>query len=163
MHPNSILLMKDFLSFFDENKPLKLLDIGSLQVGSDPTYRQLIPESWEYTGLDITPGQNVDIISDHAYSYPFSRNTFDILISGQCLEHVEIPLLWMGELHRILKPFGSVCIIAPSAGKIHHRPDYWRIQPDGMYSLLSQCGFKNIKIVRCSNKRWRDVIGTATK
>ena len=150
----------------DYFKALRILDVGSYQ--ADPkheTYRSLCEEKklWSYFGLDLHKGANVDIVSCHPYRWPMGSLTFDVVISGQTLEHVAHPHTWMDEIYRILKYPGKVCIIVPSSGKVHHRPDYWRILPDGMAQLLSDACFTSVEVI-CSNKSpWIDVIGKGEK
>jgi len=155
--------MKNFISSLIRLSPLRVLDVGSRRANRGPTYRSIIPSNWEYTGLDIVDGVNVDLVAGEPYRWGIPDNEFDAVISGQTLEHVEFPLSWITEIHRVVKPNGRVCIIAPSAGYIHCRPDYRRILPDGMNSLLVAAGFRDINIKLCDIKPWRDCVGTATK
>jgi len=158
--------MDDFFKTLNVNQSLTILDVGSLRVGwNDKTYRDLLLScNWKYTGLDLSTGNNVDIVSSDLYHYPLDDNSFDIVISGQTLEHVAWPWEWIKELYRVLKPGGIVYIIAPSEGPIHYRPDCWRIKPDGMEALLKYAGFKDIETdVDLTNSKWRDCWGKAIK
>lgn len=163
MHISSYEIMKKFLSKFDRNSKLKILDVGSLAYESKLTYRSLMSENWEYTGIDITKGPNVDVVSEDPYRYPFNDSSFDIIISGQCMEHVPQMWSWMGEMYRLLKVEGSICIIAPSAGKQHTNLDLWRIMPQGMEFLMSWAGFKIKNVYLAENKKWNDCVGIAEK
>ncbi|GAG25426.1 unnamed protein product, partial [marine sediment metagenome] len=119
--------------------------------------------AWDYTGIDIQEGRNVDIVAVNPYLFPIDHNYYDVVISGQVLEHVRKPWIWIEELYRVLKIGGQICVIAPSQGEQHNTPDYWRLFPSGMKVLLESAGFKNITVKRNDNDPWKDTIGIATK
>ena len=163
MHNSSYKTMKDFLSNFDKNKNLKILDVGSLSINTTLCYRSLMSENWEYTGIDIVEGPNVDIVTKDPYKYLLNNEIFDIVISGQCMEHVLLIQDWMKELYRVLKPGGSICIIAPSTGKQHTNIDCWRIMPHGMNLLMEWVGFKVRDVHLVGNPKWNDCVGIGEK
>lgn len=141
MHPNSINLMKEFLEkYLNHYDKLKILDVGSRD--DLRAYRNLCDNSeWEYLGVDLRGGYGVDMILERPYDYPFTDGEFDVVISGQTLEHVEDTHRWIIELNRILKVGGYICIIAPWQAHLHPEPkDCWRILPDGMKFLLGEIG-----------------------
>ena len=163
MHDSSYKIMGKFLEILDQNEKLKVLDVGSLQYESHKTYRELCSKNWEYVGLDLEPGSNVDVVPNDPYKYPFPDNEFDVIISGQCFEHVDRPWDLVKELYRILKYSGHVFIIAPSKGPIHTKHDCWRILPDGMISLLEWGGFDGIVTLWNKDSKWGDCVGYARK
>lgn len=146
MHNTSLRLMQRFVAdYLNPRQNLKILDVGSQSVNGD--YRSIFINPlgwWEYVGLDVSIGQNVDIVANDQYKWPLNNASFDVIISGQCLEHVEAPWLWIKEVERVCKPGGVICIIAPAKCTIHRYPvDCWRILPDGITYLLEQwCSFK---------------------
>ena len=163
MHRESYNLMKGFLNKQDKTKELNVLEVGSCRI-TGQNYRELTENgNWRYTGLDLVPGDNVTLVVDDPYNYPFGDNSFDLVISGQTLEHVKYIWFWIKELYRITKPGGKICLIAPSRGKRHNRPDYWRIQPDGMRALLEYGGFKDIEADIYLESIWQDCMGIAKK
>lgn len=117
-----------------------LLDVGSLDVNG--SYRPMVDRhNWQYTGIDITPGKNVDIVSDEPYRFPLDNGAYDIVISGSVMEHVEAIWLWVPELVRLLRPGGLLAIITHTNYPYHQFPvDCWRIMPDGMRYLFDQTG-----------------------
>lgn len=127
--------------FFDTlpKKPLRMLDIGSrIVIGQESlgSYKNLIFAVWEYVGVDTEDGPNVDLVLSNGYVFPFEDESFDIIISGQTIEHVEYPWLWFKEMTRVLKTGGQCCIIAPAKIKEHKFPiDTYRYYPDGMRAL----------------------------
>jgi len=120
------------------DKELKILDIGSMDLNG--AYRYMFPNpKWKYVGLDMEPGKNVDVVTKDPYSYPFYDNCFDVVISGNCLEHVEDTHRWADEAIRVCKPGGYICIAVPSSWGEHKYPvDCWRVYPDGLNWLFSK-------------------------
>lgn len=169
MHNNSMEAMKRFFNRidgrFDRNKPLKILDVGSRVVDSQTKcYQDLMSDKWEYIGLDIKDGINVDVVSKYPYQYPFDDKSFDVIISGQTLEHIPFPWLWIKELYRLLKKGGNICIIAPSIWSEHDYPiDCWRILVKGMENLFGWAGFKSCWVYSSGNGNEIDCVGEAQK
>lgn len=165
MHRASYNLMEDFAkTYLDALEVMTIYDIGSQGVssknGKNGTYHNIfnIP-NWKYIGVDIVEGPNVTHVLDEPYKWDIESDTADVVISGQCLEHIEYPWLTFGEMVRILKPGGAMCIIVPTAGREHKHPlDCWRILPDGMNAL---CRMFSMEVEYCgvgpkSDHKWRD-------
>ena len=137
MHVEALEAMTNLLERY--KRPVaNVLDVGSYDVNG--TYRPLIEgKGWQYTGLDLTPGPNVDIVSPEPYLFPIADNTYDIVISGSTMEHVEAIWLWVPELVRVLKQGGLLVIVTHWQFPEHRYPiDCWRIMPDGMKFLFDQ-------------------------
>ena len=120
---------------------LTVLDLGSQDING--TYRPLFEEhGWEYLGVDMSPGKNVDLVLQDAYQWnEIANESIDIVISGQAFEHVEFFWLTMREIARVMKPGGLCCIIAPSTGPEHRYPvDCWRYYTDGLRALAKWGG-----------------------
>ena len=139
MHLSSLQFMQ---SFHDrhlinrKNDNLLIYDIGSTDFGG--SYKSIFEnEKWEYVGVDLAKGPNVDMVIKQPYDWrEIKSNSVDVLISGQALEHIEFFWITILEVSRVLKPGGMACIIAPSAGYEHRYPvDCWRFYPDGMKAL----------------------------
>lgn len=138
MHKESYDLMKYFVEkYVDKNKKLEILDVGSYDVNG--SYRDLFSnENWNYTGLDMCAGPNVDIVTKSEYDFGIDKE-YDVVISGNCLEHVEAPWKWIKEVEKSTKKDGIICIITPfSVGEHKYPLDCWRILPDGYRYLLEK-------------------------
>lgn len=139
MHSQSMELMRTFAGIVPNGS--RVLDVGAGDVGVG-NYRSLFSHC-EYVGLDITAGPNVDIVATEPYAWPIPSESFDFVISGQCLEHVEFPWETVKEMARVLKPKGDVYIIVPSRWPEHKYPiDCYRYLPDGMRSLAKWAGLE---------------------
>jgi ubiquinone/menaquinone biosynthesis C-methylase UbiE len=136
MHPQCKQLIERMLP----DRKGEVLDIGSMDING--SLKDMFNEC-EYTGIDIAEGKNVDVVVQ-PFSFPFPDETFDIVVSANCLEHVPEPGLWAKEVKRVLKKGGQLAITAPHKIHIHNRPDYWRIMPDAMRYL-----FNGMDIIEC--------------
>ena len=85
-------------------KRLDILDLGSPEMGA--CYRPIFDRpGWNYVGVDLAPGPNVDIVLKHPFRWrEVASGSVDVLISGQVLEHVEYFWITMLEIPRVLKP-----------------------------------------------------------
>ena len=139
------------------------LDVGSLQVKkSHRTFKEFCPD---YVGTDIVPGTNVDVVCTDVL--PFPDASFDTVISGNCFEHCENPFALIVECHRILKPEGYFLATAPRHWPEHHRPDCWRILPDGWRAMFkyAKLTFVEAYVVNhaVEDGRFSDCYGVAKK
>ena len=140
MHKSSIIRMQWFVEQYltktNKNERIKVLDVGSYDVNG--SYKHLFPEdSFEYYGLDMEKGPNVDIVMETPYIWSnIETDFFDVVISGQAFEHIEFFWITMGEMARVLKKEGLICIIAPNGFYQHRYPvDCYRFFTDGMISI----------------------------
>ena len=139
MHASTLLRMEYFAQRFLAEQGVvggKVLDIGSQDVNG--SYKQFFPEeSFQYTGLDMVRGKNVDFIPKNPYSWDeLPTGNFDIVITGQTFEHAEFFWLTMKEMARVLKVGGYLCIVVPNTAEEHRYPvDCYRFYADGMVAL----------------------------
>ena len=149
MHLSSFDRMRRFAAHLQDQHrgaPLRVLDVGS--AGVNGTYRELFQfPGASYTGLDIAPGPNVDVVPVDPYAWDeLADQSFDVVISGQALEHVEFPWLTMGQIARKLRVGGNALIIVPSRGPEHRYPvDCYRYYPDGLKALARWAGLSVIE------------------
>jgi ubiquinone/menaquinone biosynthesis C-methylase UbiE len=78
--------------------------------------RGLHPLSWDVS--------KIDIISDIT-KIPLENSSFDAVLCSEVLEHVPDPIAALKELHRILKPGGTIIITAPFASLTHFAPFHY--------------------------------------
>jgi hypothetical protein len=136
------------------NARLRILDVGSQDVNG--SYRQIFSRPlWTYTGLDMTAGNNVDIVLRTPYTWnEVASGSADVVISGQAFEHIQYFWITMLEIARVLTAGGICCILAPSSGPEHRYPlDCWRFYPDGMVSLAEFAQMGTIEAVT----QWGDL------
>jgi SAM-dependent methyltransferase len=122
----------------------RVLEIGP---DADPsTYRQIIADgSIGWKTLDLRSysycTRNLTYAVEDEYAYPLADSLCDIVISGNVIEHVKKPWLWIREVARVCKAGGHVITISPISIGYHAYPvDCWRIYPDGMRVLYEDAG-----------------------
>jgi SAM-dependent methyltransferase len=139
MHQSSLDKMTAFRERYlsaKKNEPLRILDLGSQDVNG--SYHSIFSQRpWNYIGLDMAAGDNVDIVLRTPYVWSeVASESADVVISGQAFEHIQYFWITMLEVARVLKPGGLCCILAPSGGPEHRYPlDCWRFYTDGMVTL----------------------------
>lgn len=165
MHLSSLEKMKRFIfDYLCFNQEFSILDVGSLSVNG--SYREIFnKKNWKYTGVDIVKGENVDIVLKNPFNWSkeLKSDSFDIVVSGQTFEHIERPWEVIKEIHRVMKPGGICCIIAPSVGDYHEPPDCWRFYSDGLKALAE---YADLEVVSCITDKvgdWRDTTLIARK
>ena len=166
MHVSSYEKMSAFvdvcLSSYRTAK-LDILDFGSQVVDSQgQSYRPLFnAPGWQYKGLDIEAGHNVDIVVADAYNWAeVPSDSVDVVISGQALEHVEFFWASTFEIVRVLRPGGLAVLVAPSGGFEHRYPvDCWRFYRDGFVALNDYVGCELVDaFTDWGNLDWEDSI-----
>ena len=152
MHDSTYNKVKNYAQMFlDPTWKLKIVDIGSYDVNG--TYKPIFANpNWTYWGVDIVAGPNVDQVIT-AEKWDIADESYDVVVCGQCLEHVEMPWLTMLELARICKKDGLVIIVVPWKFVMHRYPiDCWRILPDGLKVLMEKIG--KLELLVIENNDW---------
>lgn len=148
MHRSSMYRMKWFVENYVskiEKDTIKILDIGSYNVNG--SYKQFFTDKkYQYTGLDIEAGPNVDIVLTNPYDWSgIETDSFDIVITGQTFEHTEFFWITIAEMTRVLKKDGLLCIIVPNKQREHRYPvDCYRFFTDGMVAVSRYVGLEVI-------------------
>ena len=154
MHSSALLNLENFFSVYLKNfdNP-KILDFGSQALSDQVSAKVLLNKmntKYEYTGVDIEKGNNVDILLKDPYSFKeIPDETYDVIISTSVLEHVEFFWLTYLEILRILKPKGIFYFNVPSNGDFHRWPkDCWRFYPDSGDALINWAKRNNFNSIQ---------------
>jgi len=141
MHENSRLLFKKYAAQYFKDD-MKVLEIGP--DGFPSTYNLMLGElALEWHTLDRYDSPKLTYSSSADYKFPISDETYDITLSGQMIEHVRKPWLWMPELARVTKKDGLVITINPVSWTYHEAPvDCWRVYPEGMRALYEEASIE---------------------
>ena len=140
--------VEDFASRSAQGKPgLLVLDTGAGESGlrrffSHCDYLALDlaagDQDWDYSGLDL--------IGDLT-AVPIAADQADIVLNFQVLEHVNSPQQVIGELFRVLKPGGRLCLTAPQGWHEHQQPfDFFRFTRFSLRMMMEKAGFEKIDI-----------------
>lgn len=119
-------------------RPGRILQIGArTPAGVEPSPPRRLFRS-RITGLDIHPGNCVDLVGDaHGLSRFLRPGSLDAVLSASVLEHLHAPWLLAAEINRVLKPGGLVYHQAPGAWPAHAQPnDFWRFSAEGLRVLF---------------------------
>jgi len=140
MHTNSKLLFEKYaLPLF---KPgMRVLEIGPDDFPS--TFAKMVAAKLDITWhtLDIYQSADLTYSCSEQYRFAVSDDSYDIVISGQVIEHVQKPWIWIKELSRVAVKNGLVITINPVSWYYHEAPvDCWRIYPEGMKALYDEAG-----------------------
>lgn len=124
-----------------------MLEVGSRNRTGD-VRRGLIPNGWNYTGLDILEGENVDVVGDaHEASRLLPANSFDAVMSFAVFEHLLMPWKAALEINKLLKIGGIGLVVAPHTWPLHEEPcDYFRFSRHSWKALFNKVtGFEIIE------------------
>ncbi len=142
MHQNSLRLMSDLLG---KHAPPggRVLDVGSYNVNG--TYRDFFGSSWAYVGADASFGPNVDMVLPLNGPWP-ETEPFQLVISGQTLEHVERPWLMVKQMAEKMAPGATMILIAPFAWPFHEYPiDTFRFSHQGLSVMMQDAGLTYVE------------------
>jgi SAM-dependent methyltransferase len=139
----------------------RVLDVGA---GESP-WRGLMPGA-TYVGLDTSHSdafgmtRRQDVVYYDGAGLPFEDDEFDHVLCTEVLEHVGEPLAFLVDLHRVLRPGGTLALTVPWSARVHHVPyDYYRFTPFALGPLLTSAGFSDVAI----EERGNDVATIANK
>ena len=132
----------------------KSLKKGStiLDAGAGESVYKKIFSHCNYKAIDLAVGEsrwnyaNLDYVGS-LHEMPIEAELFDAVLCTQVLEHLEWPRESVKEMHRILKPGGSLYMTVPMAHPEHQAPyDFFRYTSHGLESICKHAGFQEIKI-----------------
>ena len=123
-----------------------VLDAGS---GRAP-YRDLFTharyETADFLAVKGKTYTEQDYVCDLA-DIPVEDARFDHVLLTQVLEHIPEPRAVLAELHRVLKPGGTLWLTAPLFYAEHEKPyDFYRYTQFGLRHLLEDAGFSVRKV-----------------
>jgi SAM-dependent methyltransferase len=131
MHPSVMEWVEKKVQQHDLRQPdLRVLEVGSRNVNG--SVRPLFDGVASYTGVDFIEGPGVDLVLDaHRLTSAFARESFDVVVSTEMLEHDSEFWTSMTMMGEVLKPGGLLLITARGNGFwVHGYPqDYYRFLP----------------------------------
>jgi len=157
MHPNAMRLMKEFVDTYNVSGK-RVVDMGSYNVNG--SFKSLF--SGAYIGVDIRPGPGVDVIIGVDDLTTIGK--FDVLVSGNTLEHVEDVGVFMSNCNLLLDVGGLMCIVVPSSGPMHDYPNWYRNYTEcDLLSYLGPNGFEVLDITTSICEPFNDIRCVARK
>jgi SAM-dependent methyltransferase len=140
MHTNSKLLFEKYARshFMPAGKVLEIgpdVSPSNYRIIADPQNAM----TWDT--VDFPRNFPTTYTLKEEYHFPIDSNAYDVVLSGQVIEHVRKIWVWMQEVARVCKPGGLVITINPVSWPYHEAPiDCWRIFPEGMKALYDDAG-----------------------
>jgi SAM-dependent methyltransferase len=121
----------------------KALDLAS---SASPSYRSFFDANMEVVSADVKAGQDVSRI-DFDAALPFPDASFDHALCVNALYIAKDPVFTLKELRRVVRPGGSVVIVAPFIFPEAPEPhDYVRWTSEGLKSIFAEAGFAQVKV-----------------
>jgi 2-polyprenyl-3-methyl-5-hydroxy-6-metoxy-1,4-benzoquinol methylase len=105
-----------------------ILDVGC---GNGWAAKKLLAKGKEVVSMDISVYNPVKVLQENqhenhaavvadAYHLPFKKDSFDVIIASEIMEHVSDPKLFISQLMKALKPSGKLIITTPYDEKIQY-------------------------------------------
>jgi SAM-dependent methyltransferase len=108
----------EYVDYFCDLKNKSVLDVGC---GNGWSSYLLSIKQAHVTGVDLHAhsfeppmSSSLQYQQGSATQLPYANNSFDIVTTHECLEHVENPFMALAEFNRVLKSGGCVCIVGPN-------------------------------------------------
>jgi ubiquinone/menaquinone biosynthesis C-methylase UbiE len=105
----------------------RVLDVGC----RDGTMTSRLADGNEMVGVDVDPAALARATEAHGFEthqvnlnqegLPFPAESFDAVIAGEVLEHLQFPEVVVEELRRVLKPDGLFMGTVPNAFRLYNR------------------------------------------
>jgi len=143
----------------------KILDVGC----QDANILNFIKKSVDYTGINRAEnkelrkdGVNFVVMDVCKKKIPFPDKTFDTVIMGEIIEHLENPIFALKEVKRVLKSGGTLVgstanafnlqnFLISSFSKAGGGDHIYAFREEELENLLRTAGFKKVKVEKiCS-------------
>ena len=128
-------------------KGKRVIEIGSLDVNGSLQPLLKAQEPLEYIGIDIKAGRGVDIVLDAEDVMKFGKNSFDVVVSTELLEHTYNWRKVISNIKNICKPDGIILITTRSKGANYHSypHDFWRYELEDIERIFSDCEITDLE------------------
>lgn len=134
------------------------LEIGSRHYAKETSsdFRSLCA-AHEYLGVDMSAGDNVDLVVDFTQSFvevdrALGSRRFGAILCLSVMEHVSDIVSFANNLTAITAPGGILFLSVPFSWRFHGYPsDYFRFTPEGVKQLFPRFAFDDAAGMLSSN------------
>ena len=142
MNVNSILSIQYFVGEYlkSSESSISVLNVGSYDV-DDFSKCHFNVSHLNHTGLGMIGEADGDVVPKNVCTWKeIVDSSYDVVISGEALEHSDVFWVTISEMVRVLRLGGLICIAIPK-GFVHPRPpvDSYRFDTDGIVSIARYC------------------------
>jgi SAM-dependent methyltransferase len=118
-------------------------DVAVLDLACGSTHHRPLLEllGYRYVGVDIDPSMDRATLLADGQALPFRDACFGLVLSIATLEHVPHPRVMLAEIHRVLRPGGSL-VGTVSFLEPFHGASYFHHTHYGVESGLREAGFE---------------------
>lgn len=116
-HPQQLGFLKQVISILPNDVSVRILDLGSLDINGG--IRPFLPRNFEYLGVDLEIGPNVDLACE-AQLLDLKSEQFDLVISSELFEHTPFWKEIFAQMCRLTKPGGIVAFTCAGVGRPEH-------------------------------------------
>ena len=133
--PGSILELASGMSYFLQMVKQKFptSDVWGIDFSTTAKERMSHEESSERYSVNYVVGD--------ALNTPFRDNWFDVVASGEFIEHLENPQQLINEMYRLAKPGGLMMISTPHL-ETHDLEHLWEFEPEDIAEMFAKVGCK---------------------
>lgn len=116
----------------------RVLNVGSGGKISELLDSYAVRNGFQVLSMDIDPARLPELVGDIT-AMPCPEGSFDVVVLSEVLEHVQEPGAAVQNIHRLLKPAGTLILTVPFLFPIHDQPyDYYRYTRFGLHYLLRE-------------------------
>ena len=140
----SLLRLEEYKAFSGIALSGRVLDLGG---DRNSNYHSLFKGEFKTTTVNCNTEIRPDIIHDLEQPLPIAGESFDHVLFINVLEHIFEYRALLREAVRVLKPEGSIVVVAPFLFPIHPSPkDYHRFTADTLHKEIEILGLKEISV-----------------
>lgn len=138
----------------------KVLDVGA---GDGLMVKLLIEKGVKCIGIDdneiavqLSKDMNIPVELMSAYKLSYPEETFDAVLMGDVIEHLEYPSEALYEVSKVLKPGGMLYITTPprkTSGGLHDKYHFREYYPQELVAFVAPLGFELVGETEVKNVR----------
>jgi SAM-dependent methyltransferase len=125
-----------------------LLELGAGALPYYALYRERTTAVWCTDWPQSLHGQpHADLHCDLNAGLPLRHAMADTVLAADLLEHIYRPQALLAEIHRVLRPGGTLLLNMPFMYWVHEAPhDYFRYTPHAVARMAADAGFEALAI-----------------